>query len=171
MTTTRKIRRDSLQGQLNAFAAAQSADVLQWPDSVTLPADPAEAATAKMHFSNLQKGRARSHWRPHHSTLMAEVALMSGQIAKLTEMLTKSGAVIRTEKGHLTRSPLLDALSMVVSLRTQNLKSLGLVGDHAERDGAAHGQNQARQTLGAFNDPDSLLAGFSDDLLGRQQFA
>ncbi len=170
MATTRKTRRDSLQGQLDAFAAAQSADVLQWPDSVDLPADPAEAATAKMHFSNLQKGRARSHWRPHHSTLMAEVALMSGQIAKLTEMLTKSGAVIRTEKGNLTRSPLLDALSMVASLRSQNLKSLGLVGQHAEKDGAGKVESAARQTLDGYSPGDELLAGY-DDLLGRSQFA
>ncbi len=150
---------------LDGFQAAQSPDVLEWPAGVELPGDPAEAAQAKVTFSELQKGRNRTHWKPHHGTLLAETSLLNNQISVMSKLLIKSGAVVKTPKGHLARNPVLDALSMLASLRTQNYKALGLTGGFAERDGAATGQNQARQTMAAHGEADSLLAGFSDALI------
>ncbi len=167
MATVRKTRRDTVQGAVNSFQDVMAADVLAWPESMPLPEDQQEAAQAKLEFSNLQKGRARSHWRPHHAAILADAALMGGQLAKLSAMLIKSGPIIKTEKGHATRSPILDSMSMVASLRGQALKQLGLVGERAERDGVATGQNQARQTMKQVyrDDADQLLAGCNDDLL------
>jgi hypothetical protein len=159
----RKVRRDTIQGLLQAHQDAGAVDVLQWPNAVELPANDVEAHEARAIFSDLQKGRSRAHWRPHHARLLAETSLLSGQISVMTKMLLANGSVVVGKNGHSTRSPILDALSMLVSLRGQNLKGLGLIGQHAEADGRAKGAAAARTVLDN-TDNDGLLARY-DDLL------
>jgi hypothetical protein len=160
MVTRRKQRSDSIAGELTAHLEARLPDPLYWPQDVALPVDVEDARKAKVIFSELQHGRNHSYWRPHHARMLAEYALLTGQIDKLMALVLKTGAVTQGKNGHLTRSPLLDAMSMMVSQRAQLLKSLGLIGARAEEDSAAKSANSAR--LVHKNSFDSLLAGGSD---------
>ena len=152
----RKLRSDSTTSQVLAFKRANDEPPLHWSEHVQLPPDSAEAEEAKRIFADMLEGRSRSHWKPHHARLLSETSLLTGQISKMTALLLKTGSVTAGKNGHPTRSPVLDALSMLQSLRMQNLKSLGLVGGHAERDNDSKSENNARRLTNNFDD--GLLA-------------
>ena len=159
VTKMRKTRVDTVAGAINAHSEAQLPDPLQWPQDVALPAAEEDARKAKIIFSEVQAGRNRNHWKPHHARQVAEYALLTGQIDKLMAVVIQTGPVTRGINGHLTRSPILDAMSMLTSQRNQLTKALGLIGIRAEQDSDAKAQNGARSLYARHSSPlDDLLA-------------
>lgn len=162
-TKIRKTRSDTVAGAIEAHQAAQMPDPLQWPTDVALPVALEDERKAKLIFSEVQAGRNRSHWRPHHARQVAEYALLTGQIDKLMAFVIEHGPTTKGPSGHVTRSPALDAMSMLTSQRNQLTKALGLIGQRAEQDSDAKTQNGARNMYGAHaRDMDGLLATASD---------
>ncbi len=145
--TVRRIRSDTISGAVQQFADANAAPALEWDEAVQLPTDPLEKEQALTIFADLLAGRNREHWRPHHARLLSETALLTGQISAMTAILLREGSISAGKNGHPTRSPVLDALSMLQSLRTQNYKSLDLVGARANDDSRSKGANQAAQKI------------------------
>jgi hypothetical protein len=163
VTKIRKTRSDTVAGSLEAHRAAQLPDPLTWPQDVALPAAPDDERKVKTIFSEVQAGRNRNHWRPHHSRQVAEYALLTGQIDKLMAFVIEHGPTAKGPSGHVTRSPALDAMSMLTSQRNQLTKALGLIGQRAEQDNDAKAQNGARDVYSTHNrDIDGLLASASD---------
>lgn len=162
-TKIRKTRADTIAGSIEAHRAAQLPDPLTWPADVALPAAPDDERKVKTIFSEVQAGRNRNHWKPHHSRQVAEYALLTGQIDKLMAFVIEHGPTHKGPSGHVSRSPALDAMSMLTSQRNQLTKALGLVGQRAEQDNDAKAQNGARSVYGTHNrDHDGLLASASD---------
>ncbi len=153
----RKIRVDTVAGAVLSFQSATQADPLTWPSDVNLPSDQDEQKKALAIFSEVQAGRARSHWKPHHARMVAEYSLLTGQIDLLMARILATGPTIITAKGHEARNPLLDAMAMFTSQRNQLIKSLGLAGARAETDTSA----KAEQAI-----KDGPLANSMDDLIG-----
>lgn len=153
----RKIRVDTVAGAVATFQEASKADPLSWPSDVNLPADQEEQTKALAIFSEVQAGRARAHWKPHHARMVAEYSLLTGQIDLLMARILATGPTIITAKGHEARNPLLDAMSMFTAQRNQLIKSLGLAGARAETD------NSAKSELAVKEGP---LTNSIDDLIG-----
>jgi hypothetical protein len=79
----------------------------------------------------------------------------------MTAMLMRSGSLIKSSSGaSFVRSPVLDSLSMLQSLRGQLSKQLGLSGAYFEQDGVARSTNEASQVISKAkqNNYDDLLA-------------
>ena len=152
--SVRRIRSDTISGAVQQFADISAKPALEWDKAVALPTDPIEREQALTIFNDLLAGRNREHWRPHHARLLSETALLTGQISVMNAMLLKDGAIAVGRNGHPARSPVLDALSMLQSLRTQNYKSLDLLGARANEDSRSKGANQAAQKVksGGAND-------------------
>lgn len=148
----RRTRSDTVNGIIQQFADAQADDALKWDDSVLLPDDATERAQALEIFSEMLQGRNREHWKPHHSRLLSETALISLQISKLTKNVVEQGAIVEGRGGYKIRSLALDALSMLQSLRTQNFKSLDLIGNRASLDTRAAGAARAKSTMAGRDD-------------------
>jgi hypothetical protein len=157
MPQIRRTRADTVNGAVEQFRDANSAPPLEWDEAVQLPADPAEREQALAIFNDLLSGRNREHWRPHHARLLSETALITGQISVMTNVLIRTGSLAKGKNGHTSRSPVLDALSMLQSLRMQNYKSLDLIGARASEDSRSKGANKASQLIKR-GDYDDLLA-------------
>ena len=136
-------RKDSNTARIHAFEAASSGPALEWPKSVNLPTDKAEAAEVKSYFNEVLLGRQKEHWAPFHAALVADLSLLMLQKRKLTQDVAEEGATVVSEKGWASRNPKLDALSTISALVSQNLKALGLVGAVREADRKAAGEKDA----------------------------
>ena len=151
----------STSAQVAAFAAIEAPPPLTWPAAVKLPAKDDEAAQVLATFNDVLRARSPEHWRPHHAPLIAEYALLSGQIQVMTAVLIRSGALVKNSaQNGFIRNPALDALSMLQSLRGQLSKQLGLSGAFFENDGVARSTNEASQVISKAkqNNYDDLLA-------------
>ena len=154
----RKQRSDSVTAALTAHSIAQQDLPFEWPDSLELPQTEIERDLVLATFANLQMAREPSWWRPHHCSQLAQLALLELQKAKLIDLLTKNGTLTRNERGTITRSPVMDALSQLQGVISQSLKPLGISPTQLERDKhSANILNARRQ----HNHP--LLANGSDD--------
>ena len=156
----RKTRSDSVAGLTQAFADANKPVPLTWPESIDLPSNQSERAEALKCFEEVQRARSSKFFKPHHSILIAEYAIVTGQIRVLMEMLRRSGAVINSN-GRPTRSPVLDAMSVLYSIRSQLMKQLNLTGRYLEDDSAAASANRASQVMMGHDDND-MLGGIGD---------
>lgn len=155
MNTVRKIRSDTVYGLVAAHGEAQKPPPLTWPSDVNLPEVKSELDKALLIFTEVQSGRSRSHWKPHHARQAAEYSLLTLHIDKLLLAVAKNGPVIEGRGGHAMRSPLLDAMSVLTAQRNQVAKSLGLSGQRAEADHSGNVEAAARTTYQS----DGLLAG------------
>ena len=136
-------RKGSTTARIHAFEAVSNGSALEWPQTVKLPSDEAEAAEVKSYFNQVLLGRQRDHWAPFHAALVADLSLLMLQKRKLTQDVAEEGATIVSEKGWPCRNPKLDALSTISALISQNLKALGLVGAVREADRKTAGEKDA----------------------------
>ena len=130
----RKQRSDSVTAAIDAHRVAKQDLPFEWPESLDLPQTEIERDLVLATFAELQMAREPSWWRPHHCSQLAQLALLELQKAKLIDLLTKNGTLTRNDKGTITRSPVMDALSQLQGVITQSLKPLGISPTQLERD-------------------------------------
>ena len=138
----------SVEGLVQALQKAEAPPVYEFPPHFALPDDPADRADLLKEFYDLQLHRSREHWAGEmHRNLLAELATINHQIRVQTRILMATGAVAVSAKGGSVRSPSLDAMSLLVSIRGGLLKNLGLTESQRERDGEARAVKGAKSVI------------------------
>ena len=124
----RRERTDSIHSLVSSQRiASQKGPILDWPAHIKID-DSLDADVVMATYTDVFKGRSAAHWKPHHASIAAHLALLMAEQQKLTELLLRTGSIVKGKNGHASRSPVLDSLSMISSLIGQSQKQLGLVG-------------------------------------------
>jgi hypothetical protein len=146
---------NTVNGQLKAFKDAQKPPK-QWPSSVPLPADQTKAKEALRQFESILKAKPSDDWTEYEFVGAANLAVLEINITELTAKVSATSGLVQSPNNHkyLVRDPALDALSMLMSLRGQLHKQLGL-GFTAQQSlkGKRNAENSARTILDRASSP------------------
>ena len=134
----RKLRSDSITAQI---AMAQTSSIqFEWPETWDLPDDPAKAERAKLVADDIWSCRPPSEWSAAERSLIAELAIVTADLAAIQKILSDSNYLVKREgKGGrmvASRSPLLDPAQHLSTRKLALSRSLGLTGSAANPRGA-----------------------------------
>ena len=126
----RKLRSDSVTAQV---AMAQTANIqFEWPSTWDLPEDTTKAERAKLIADDIWSARPPNEWSAAERNIIAELAIVSADLAAIQKMLSDSNYLVKREgKGGrmvATRSPLLDPAQHLSTRKLALARSLGLTG-------------------------------------------
>ena len=138
----RKLRSDSLTSQVAMAQTSQRADMqFEWPETWDLPDDAEKAERAKLVADDVWSTRPPNEWSPVERNLIAELAIITADLAAIQKILSDSNYLVKREgKGGrmvASRSPLLDPAQHLSTRKLALARSLGLTGSATNPRGAA----------------------------------
>ena len=138
----RKLRSDSVTAQIAMAQTSQRLDMqFEWPSTWDLPDDVEKAERAKLVADDVWSTRPPNEWSPVERNLIAELAIITADLAAIQKILSDSNYLVKREgKGGrmvASRSPLLDPAQHLSTRKLALARSLGLTGSATNPRGAA----------------------------------
>ena len=159
----RRQRSDSTTAAVKMTQQALAKPGFPWPQAWDLPSDEDKARRAQLIADDIYAVRPREEWTAAECNIIAELAIVSADLAVIQNLLSESNYLVKREgKGGrmvATRSPLLDPAQHLSTRKLALTRSLGLTGrEHNPRNANARGliYNQVADDLR--DSKDSLLA-------------
>lgn len=122
----RRKRSDSAAAAIEAFR--KDAPDVAWPaEEITPMRGEADRKHAERLFAKILRMRASGDWLPFDIVAAAELATVTVHLDKVMRTIDRTGWVTQNDKGHLSRTPLLDAVTHLSQRRLALARALGIV--------------------------------------------
>ena len=137
----RKLRSDSVVAHVTMAKDARKADArFSWPLTWQLPEDEAKRNLVLLTCDDIFACRPVTEWSALELSLIAEIALITTDLAEIQQTLSAAGYLTHREgKGGrevATRHPLLDVAQHLSTRRTSLARSMSLTGSATNPRGA-----------------------------------